>query len=604
MQWHLKLKAPEDFINKFPEYSPLVIQLLHQRGIITQEQIDEFFNPDYGSDIHDPYLMSGMKKAVERILKAVDAKEKIIVYSDYDCDGVCGAVIMTSFFRLLKANFEVYIPDREKEGYGLNKQALEYLKNKAANLIITIDCGITNFDEVGFAKNYGIDVIITDHHQVMEKLPDAYVVIDPHQKNDAYPFKYLSGAGIAFKLVAALVKGLYLAEHSAKDIFHSGWEKWLLDLTALATVTDMMPLLGENRTLVKYGLVVLAQTKRIGLKELMKKAGLVNHKVKVTNFESNGENLIRHEVLGLDASSLGFVLGPRLNAAGRMDHANLAYELLITESLAEAEELAEKLDKKNKERQNLVDKIIKDIRARLGEIPEDQLIIFEVSDSWPSGVAGLAAGRLTDRYWRPSFVGCKINDKQSNFSIRSIKGLNIIEPLTHCADFFEQFGGHKMAAGFRVLNENIENAKKCLTDFIKTKISKENLVPSIDVDLEASLENLDWDFYDQICLFAPFGMANPKPKILIKNVEIVDLKTVGSGGKHLKVQVKSQKSPPEANPPPAEKVKSMKAIGFNFGEWADKLKARDQVDIVAELIADEWNGNRELQLKLIDIKKE
>lgn len=591
MDWHLKPKPPEDFLNKFPEYSPLVIQLLHQRGIFSQEQIDEFFNPDYGSDLHNPYLMSGMKKAVERIIKAVGAKEKIIVYGDYDCDGVCGAVILTSFFRKIGADFEVYIPDREKEGYGLNKEALEYLKNKAANLIITIDCGITNLEEAKIAKKYGIDVIITDHHQVPEKLPEAYVVVDPHQKDDIYPFKYLSGAGIAFKLAIALSQELHSTSHPAKDVFHSGWEKWLLDLAALATVTDLMPLLGENRTLVKYGLVVLAQTKRIGLKELMKKAGLVNHRVKIISFESNGENLIRHEVLGLDTSSLSFVLGPRLNAAGRMDHANLAYELLITESLEEAEKLAGKLDKKNRERQNLVDKIVKDIEARLGRISEDQMIIFEISESWPSGVAGLAAGRLTEKYWRPSFVGCQMDGKKSSFSIRSIKGLDIIKPLNHCAEFFEQFGGHKMAAGFRILNKNIEDAKKCLNDFIKTKISKENLIPSIDVDIEANLEDLNWDFYDQICLFAPFGMANPRPKIMIKDVEVVETNVVGQTKKHLKMKIK--------NP---ENGKMIKAIGFNLGERISEFEIGEKIDLICELIADEWNGNRELQLKIIDLR--
>lgn len=591
MQWHLKPKPSEDFINKFPEYSPLVIQLLHQRGISSQEQIDEFFNPDYGSDLHDPYLMSGMKKAVERIIKAVDKKEKIIVYSDYDCDGVCGAVILTSFFRKVGADFEIYIPDREKEGYGLNKQALEYLKNKSANLIITVDCGITNLDEANLAKKYGIDVIITDHHQVPEKLPKACAVIDPHQKGDVYPFKYLSGAAVAFKLAVALSQRFNSISNSVGDIFHSGWEKWLLDLAALATVTDLMPLLGENRALVKYGLVVLAQTRRIGLRELMKKAGLVNHKIRITSFESNGENLTRHEVLGLDTSSLGFVLGPRLNAAGRMDHANLAYELLITESLEEAEKLTEKLDKKNRERQNLVDKIVKDIEARLGKISGEQMIIFEISDSWPTGVAGLAAGRLTEKYWRPSFVGCKINDRQSNFSIRSVRGLNIIEPLTHCAQFFEQFGGHKMAAGFRILNKNIEDAKKCLNDFIKTKISKENLIPSIDVDIEASLNDLNWGFYDQICLFAPFGMANPRPKILVKNIEIVGMDTVGQNKKHLRMKIKSPKD-----------GKIIKAIGFNLGERISELEIGKKIDLVCELIADEWNGNRELQLKIIDLR--
>jgi single-stranded-DNA-specific exonuclease len=598
MNWHFKPKAPENFIKQFPEYSPLVLQLLYDRGLKTQSQIDEFFNPDYEEDLHDPFLMKGMKKGVKRIIKAIKKKEKIIVYGDYDADGVCSSVILIAALKALGAqNLAVYIPDRSKEGYGLNLKAVKDLADQGAQLIIALDCGITNFKEIELAHSLGIEVIIVDHHRCPEKLPAAKVIIDPHQSGDRYPFKDLAAAGVAFKLVQALLLSRTTFKGQFSEVCtQDGFEKWLLDLVALATIADMMPLLGENRTLVKYGLGVLAQTKRIGLQELMK---VVRLNPMVTQPSVNGEPPLTN----LDACTLGYILAPRLNVASRLIHANAAYQLLITESVEEAKEIAERLDVLNRQRQQLVNEIIKQVEKRLMEKDKMEKVIFEGDPQWPVGIVGLVASKISEKYHRPTFI-FNLTNNEARGSARGIPNFDIIQAISQCATWLEDFGGHPGAAGLTVLRKNLDAFKKQLSSIADQRLKDEDLIPSIEIDAQLSPEEISWQHYEQVQRFAPFGQANPTPKFLIQDLEINDLRIVGNNGKHLKIELRglSLKTSPRMNPEGGIE-KKFKAIGFGLGERAEELKIGDKIDLVFEFIINEWNGTRDLQMKIIDFKK-
>ena len=543
------------FLEQFPEYSRLTLQLFWDRGLKTQKAIDEFFNPDYNEDLHDPFLMKGMKKTVERIEKALKNKEKITIFGDYDADGVCGTAILSETLNALGINPDTYIPNRNKEGYGLNLKAVKEVAAKKTDLIITIDCGITDFEEIKLANKLGMDVVIVDHHEVPNKIPSAVSIINPRQKGEKYPFRELAAAGVAFKLAQALLKSKV----------SEGWEKWLLDLVAIATVADMMPLIGENRTLVKYGLVVLTKTRRLGLQELMKTARITK----------------------VDAYTLGYILGPRLNAAGRMEHANTAYELLVTKSKEEAETLARRLDEKNQERQKLTNRIIREAESRL-DLKKAKMI-FEGDKNWLIGVVGLIAGRLADRYYRPVVIFQKMKDKTKG-SARSIPSFNIVEAIAMCQELLGDFGGHPGAAGFTVSNKNLKKFKEKLLKIADKKIKEEDLIPLLNIDLELEPRELSFEIYEEIQRFAPFGEENSKPLFLMKGLKIVNLRGVGNNGNHLKCYL-------------AGKTKGFQAIGFGLGYFCGKIKQGDRIDIVFELIADDWNGARKLQLKIIDLKK-
>ena len=428
MQWKIKPKASSAFFKQFPEYSSLVSQLLYNRGLKTQQQIDEFFNPDYGEDLHDPFLLKGMEKTVKRIFQAVEKQEKIVIYADYDVDGVCSGVILFSTLQSLGAkNLQVYIPDRSKEGHGLNKQAIKKIGKKKTDLMITVDCGISNLEEVDLAVSLGMDVIVTDHHQPKDKLPKAVALIDPWQKNDKYPFKDLSGAGVAYKLACAL---LSKKENNLDDSF----KKWFLDLVALATIADVMPIIGENRTLVKYGLGVLAQTKRIGLKELMRIAKIVPELIQSS---LNGEAPLTN----LNTRTVGFILAPRLNAAGRMNHANIAFRLLISKNKEEVKKLAQEINQNNLARQNLTEKIVKEVEERLEEKfgQKSPKLIFEGSADWTIGVAGLVAGKIADKYYCPTIIYQEKGSLISG-SCRGIRQFDLLEMLEQADKFLDAFG--------------------------------------------------------------------------------------------------------------------------------------------------------------------
>ena len=430
-------KIDDEFRKKFPEINAVVLQLLYSRGLKEQDKIDRFLGPDYLADQNNPFLFNDMKKAVAIILKVLKQKQKIVIYGDYDADGVTAtAVLNLTLKRMGVKNLSFYIPNRLNEGYGMNKEAVKEIAKEKNDLVITVDCGITNLEEVELAKEKGMQVIITDHHLPGEKLPKADAIICPTLKNEKYPFKNLAGVGVAFKLAQAL-----LTEYKHNN---EAFEKWLLDLVAIGTVADVVPLLGENRTLVKWGLLVLNKTQRMGLKELIE-----------------GANLKRP----LGTYNIGFQIAPRLNAAGRMDHANTAYELLVTQDEAEAIAIVNDLNKKNQSRQKVTEEMLKISLEQIGEPKDKDKILFSSYDGWSPGLVGLAAGKLCDKFHRPVIVLArlpapersdggqgKIGDKYVG-SGRSIQEFDIIQALSECSQYLEEFGGHRQACGLTVIGE-------------------------------------------------------------------------------------------------------------------------------------------------------
>jgi len=568
-KWVLRKPISLEFKKQFPEIPGLILQLLYNRGLQTQKQIDQFLNPDYGQDILDPFLFPDMDKAVSRIYQAIKNREKIVIHGDYDADGVTSTVLMADLLQKLGAKFIIFIPHREKEGYGLNKKTVRFLIGQKVKLVITVDCGISNLKEVIMLNKKGIDVIITDHHAEPLKLPAAYALINPKVKQCNYPSYDIAGVGVAFKLAQAVI---------AKDknnIFPAGYEKWLLDLVAIGTVTDVMPLIGENRTLVKYGLIVLNKTKRIGLKLLAQKANI---------WPVTEEELINSE-------NIGYVLGPRLNAAGRMDHANSAFELLMAEDYEGAEKLVESLESSNQKRQKLTEKIMEEIKKQIKDLDKQFLIIAD-GKKWPLGVIGLAAGKIKDEVNRPVIIISKMGRKVVG-SGRSIDEFNLIAALNQVADCFEVYGGHAGAAGFTLKKNKMADFRLRITDLAIKELKGKNLIPKLAIEAELDLEDLNWELFDQIEKFEPFGTANPKPLLLVKSLKVENIRQVGTDNKHLKLFLKHEKM-----------IKGFDAIGFGMGERVGEIKYGDLVDVVCEINLNEFNGERKLELRLVDIRKE
>ncbi|PIY93535.1 MAG: single-stranded-DNA-specific exonuclease RecJ [Candidatus Magasanikbacteria bacterium CG_4_10_14_0_8_um_filter_32_14] len=582
--WKILEEPPQSFFEEFPELSKTVAILLYHRNIKTQRQIDEFLNPDYSVDIHDPYLFKDMKKAVKRIFKAIDKKEKIIIYGDYDADGVSASVILVSTLRAMGYdNVDVFLPHRETDGYGLNTRAVEDLAKDGAKLIITCDCGISNTKEVDFANEKKVDVIITDHHTIPPTLPKAFAIIHPKIEDEPYPDKWLSGGGVAFKLMQAL-----LIKHKEKNELlsngekHESHEKWLLDMVAISSVADMVPLIGESRTLTKYGLLVLNKTKRLGLQKLLLEARIV---------EQDG-SMKRN----LDTYTIGFQIAPRINAAGRINHANVAYNLMMAEKGTDAVDLAFELDQNNKERQTLTEELFKKSIEQIEKNQMNNPVLFVIGSGWPTGLVGLIAGKIKEKYYKPT-LAMSDGEKEITGSGRSIEGFNIIETFQENPELFLKYGGHPMACGFTLANkEKLEDFKTYMISKYNEKTKDQDMNPTIKIDAEIKLTEVDWELFDLLENFKPFGMHNDRPKYLTRDLEIFDIKTVGKEAKHLKLTVKQDN-------------KIRKTIGWSLCDtngdinWCKLLKIGDKIDMVFEIDVNEWNGNRELQLTIVDLRK-
>lgn len=573
--WKLKEKAPEEFFKNF-DFPKSIAQLLWNRGLKTEKEVANFLEADYEKGVHNPFLFKGMKKAAERIVKAVENKEKIVVYGDYDADGICSSAILHAVFKLLGADFRVYIPDRFKGGYGLTLTSInEIIAEKKPDLIITVDCGISSGEEVEFLNKQGIDAVILDHHLPPEKLPAAVAVVDAKQDGDTYPFKFLCATGVVFKTCRAILETQKIVKMA--DLQRESFEKWLLDLVAIATVADMVPLFDENRIFVKYGLKVCAKARRLGLKTLMINAGIKK--------KEEGDSFpVEFDVKEDD---LGFAIGPRVNAASRVNHATDAFELLICESQKEAEWLAEKLSATNRERQNLTEQVRVDVEKRIAEKPLPKIIV-EGADVWSSGVIGIAAAKILDKYHRPVFL-YREEDGFLRGSCRSIPNFNVVEAMKKCGDIFEEFGGHAAAAGFRLKKENLEKFQTGLLEVAEKELKEEDLIPGLDIETALSPEEIDRRFYNLLEKFRPFGKDNPVPVFSAERLEVFEARLVGNGEKHLKLRL-------------GKNGKIFSAIAFNFGDFGKKLKTGDSVDAAFELEENIWNGRSELQMKIADIK--
>jgi len=554
-QWVIREKVSEN----------LEKHLLFYRGIKTKEEAEKFLNPDYEMDLHDPFEILDMDKAADRILQAVKNNEKIIVFGDYDADGVCAAAIFHDFFKKIDfGNFHIHIPDRHLDGYGLTSEAIDEFIEQKAGLIITVDCGITDYDEVEKINKAGIDAVIIDHHLVPEKLPNAFAIIDSKQEKDNYPFKYLCGAGMAFKTIQALI---------IKGNFNivPGWEKWLLDLVAIATIADMVPLVGENRILACYGLKVLEKTNRIGLLNLFRR------------LDMSQKNITEDDI--------SFMIAPRINIASRMDHANTSFELLTTSSSEEANWITSRLESLNNDRRGIVDAIIDEVDKRISqeELPN---IIVEGDLGWNTGVLGLTAHRLIDNYKRPVFLWGKGEARQIKGSCRSDGSANMVELMGMLPEgILAEMGGHAMAGGFSLAEEKVREFKKEILKAYE-KMPKEKTENGIlHIDKELNINDINWEFYEVVEKFRPFGMDNPKPVFLFPDAEIVNVRKFGNGGLHLQLDFENSKG---------EKIS---AIGFFMAQQENfNFIAGQRVDLLASLEKSTYRTSPELRLKIIDVK--
>lgn len=559
--WQVAEKIDQAFIDKFPELDPVVIQLLYNRNLKDQNAIDEFLYPDYSQDIHDPFLFSQMDEACELIYKTIKNGDLITIYGDYDADGVSSSVILNDVLTGLGAKVNTYLPHREKEGYGLNSAAVEEINKNGSKLIITCDCGISNKDEVDLANKLGIKVIITDHHSVPEEKPKADAIIHPNV-DTKYPFKFLAGGGVAFKLAQGLIAH---NKNSQTDKDKEVQEKWLLDMVAISTVADMVPLLGENRTLLKYGLIVLKKTKRVGLQKMLQLAALDPSK--------------------LDARTIGFTIAPRINAAGRMDHANLAYYLMTEEDEDKAMKYAQELNESNLERQRLTEATLKQAKEQDSNL-DDNVLFFYQSD-WPAGLTGLVASRLVRNFSRPCFV---MTDSPDGIvgSGRSTNNFNITEALQKHEDLLLRFGGHPQACGFSMDKEKLEDFKKAVSLEADKKLSDVVFTNTLDIDMDLNFSLINWELVDLIEKFKPYGHHNPEPLFTSKELIVANAKKVGVKENHWKLSLSKDN-------------KKISAIAFSLTNI--ELDIGDKIDVAYNLSINQWNGNREIQLIIKDIKK-
>lgn len=560
--WYIYPVIPEPDAQNMGNIPPTLKQVLFNRGIHEQENARQFLKAALDFD-NNPFLILDMDKAVERILKSYHSNEKIVVYGDYDVDGVTATALLVNGLSRLGLRAFAYIPNRFEEGYGINNEALNVIKADGAGLVISVDCGIRSIDECLYAKSIGLDMIITDHHEPGEDVPDALAVINPKRERDTYPEKYLAGVGLAFKLLQALHSQMI------QNKIHNDFEPdEYLDLVALGTVADLAPLTGENRYFVRKGLRQFQKTRRVGLTALAAVA------------DTPLENI--------DATAIGFRLGPRLNAAGRLESALLAYDLLTATNNLEAGKLAQILNVKNNERQ----KVTKEIKQKAEELTMSDGVInkpllFAASPEFNQGIIGLAASKLTEDYYRPAIVGSI--DLESGFthcSCRSIPEYHIEQALGRASAYLEKFGGHSAAAGFTIRNENIET----FLEFMNKDAAKEipvDLGPTLKADMILGLDEINFELVDHLRYLEPTGIANPSPKFVTLGLRVRTKKTMGKESQHLKLFV-------------TDGNQKIEAIWWNKGDQYNFIS--ETVDLFYSIEVNEFNGEKNLQLIIKDLK--
>lgn len=561
MRWNPKSKPnPEKVqaIQQALQVDEIIATLLVQRGIETFEQAKTFFRPTL-ADLHNPYLMKDMDRAVARIEKAIANNENILVFGDYDVDGTTAVSLVSSYLRSFYPNVATYIPDRYAEGYGISYMGIDYAEDNDISLIIALDCGIKSIDHVNYAKAKNIDFIICDHHRPGDVLPDAVAVLDPKREDCSYPYDELCGCGVGFKLVQALAEN---RNQTIEDLVE------YLDLVATAIAADIVPINGENRVLAKFGLEVINSNPRPGIKALIQ-----NVKKKV-----------------LTITDVVFIVAPRINAAGRIKHGNEAVALLTEYDLDQAEQFASEIEQHNSDRKELDKQITKEALLQIEENNEQtrfSTVVYQ--ENWHKGVIGIVASRLVENYYRPTIVFTKSSEKLAA-SARSVKDFDIYNALEACAEHLEQFGGHMYAAGMTLLEENYENFKKAFEKVVQETIHPDLLTPEISYDAEIELSEINPKLMRLLKQFEPFGPENMTPLFLAKGLtDSGYAKTLGSDNEHLKAFVKQGNS------------ESFGAIGFGLGNKLDCVTNKNKFDAIFSLEENEWKDTVTLQLQLRDI---
>ena len=537
--------------------SKIVASIIANKGLKNNNEIEVFLHPRRG-DFHDPFLMPDMDKAVARIIQAIDNKEKVAIYGDYDVDGITSSTVLHRFLEERGLHTDIYIPNRLNEGYGLNKKEIEAIAETKHTLIITVDCGITGYDEIEYAKTFGIDTVVTDHHEPPEKLPDAIAVVDCKRKDNKYPFNGLAGVGVAFKLTQALAIKLNLPEES--------YLKYL-DIVCVGTISDIVPLVDENRTISKLGLRLVKQTRNIGLKVLLESIGYKK----------------------IDSNTISFGIAPRINACGRMGHEEEALKLFLTNNIEEAKQITQKLNEYNLQRQE-IEKRIFDEAQELMQNPEEQKLpcIVLRKENWHHGVIGIVSSKITEMYFKPSILMCIEEGNIAKGSGRSIPGFDIHEALENCKENIKQFGGHSMAIGITIDNDKFDDFKKQIEEYAENKQISE-IVPVLNIDEKVQLKNINLSDIKDLELLEPFGEANKSPIFQINNLKIESIRTL-TQGKHLKLDVKEENT-------------RFSAIGFNLGNLANDYKIEDKVNIAGFLEINSFNGMDSIQINIKDIMK-
>lgn len=552
-------------VNSDGSLHPITQSLLKEKGIVGEELVRKFFSPDYEKDMHDPFLFSRMRDMVERIKKAKKKKEKVAVFGDFDVDGVTSSAMMRIALAEIGIETMIYIPDKNTEGHGLHRNALDMFEKEGIKLIITTDCGMTNVAEVDDANARGMEVIIVDHHHVPDVLPKASVIINAQMEDAGYPFKGLCAAGTVFKVAQALYETLIPEKKEQL--------KWLLDLAAVGTVADCMALVDENRVLVKYGLIVLSKTRRVGFQEMFA----------VGRVPIDDNNLP-------DARMIGFQIAPRINAAGRMAHAQAAHNLLMSDDRVSARELALEIEANNVARQKISTQTTDQVRKVAEILYSDKKFIFAVNEHYPLGIVGLVAGRIANEFNKPTAVLQK-GEHESQGSFRSIPSINIIEAIEECGDLLVKFGGHAQAAGLTIKNENLDAFYEKLNGIIEKKLEGIVIEPELWIDMKLSPYHITPQLVSDIKKMAPFGEGNREPVFMLENMTIQSVRMVGNGSKHLKLILRSDDAD----------QRMFDAIGFGLGTKFPDIASGQIIDVAFQLEENTWNGNTTIQLKILDI---
>lgn len=550
-------KFEEEIVNKICKennLSTLLGSILVSKQVDSEEKIRLFLNPTR-EDFHDPFLMPDMEEAVQRILNAIKEQHKTIIYGDYDVDGITSVTVLKKYLEERGLEVGTYIPNRLNEGYGLNKEAVKKIADQGYTLIITVDCGISCIEEIEYANELGIEVIVTDHHEPGEEIPKCLAVIDAKRKDNHYPFNQLAGVGVVFKLIQAISIKLNL---DAKEYLK------YLDIVCVGTISDIVPLVDENRVITKLGLKLVERTKNIGLKTLLDSTGYKE----------------------INSTTISFGIAPRINACGRMGEEIEALHLFLTNDLQEAKQISEKLNKYNTERQEIEKQIFKQA-LELVENEEEKSCIVLGKEGWHHGIIGIVASKITDIYFKPSILIC-FEGEEGKGSGRSIPGFDLHDAVMNCNTYVERFGGHSMAIGINVKKENFEKFKKEFETYTQNSHIND-IIPIIKIDREVDIRKINIQDIKDLKLLEPYGEANKMPLFLIKNLKIQAIRTL-SEGKHIKLKLGIDNY-------------IIDTIGFNMGNIADKYLIGDKVDVVGSLEINEFGGNENIQINLKDMRK-